>query len=36
LAAMGRDARRKIQSFSVEAAASAMLQAVDTVRRRGR
>jgi glycosyltransferase involved in cell wall biosynthesis len=36
LAAMGRHAQRKIESYSVEAAASAMLNAVDTVRRRPR
>ena len=36
LAAMGRRAQRKIESYSVEAAASAMLKAVDTVRRRPR
>jgi glycosyltransferase involved in cell wall biosynthesis len=36
LAAMGRNAQRKIESYSVEAAASAMLKAVDTVRSRPR
>jgi glycosyltransferase involved in cell wall biosynthesis len=34
LAAMGRSAKRKIASFSVEAAAGALLGAVDSVRRR--
>jgi hypothetical protein len=33
---MGRNAQRKSESYSVEAAASAMLKAVDTVRRRPR
>lgn len=34
LAAMGQNARRKIESYSVPAAASALLDAVDTVRGR--
>ena len=36
LAEMGRNASRKIGSYSVESAATALLQAVDTVRRRRR
>jgi hypothetical protein len=34
LAAMGRNARRKIAAYSVEAAGDALLSAVETVRSR--